>query len=123
MKHTLINADVIDGLRKLPDKSVQSIITSPPYWGLRDYGIPGQIGLEPTLQEYLIKIVEVFRETKRVLRDDGTLWINIGDKYQSYNSVGKGDCEKLYLGDSDYTPILRKSSFRHDKKDVCPDLS
>jgi DNA modification methylase len=56
-------------------------VTSPPYWGLRDYGVEGQIGLEPTPEEYVEKMVEVFREVRRVLRDDGTLWLNLGDSY------------------------------------------
>lgn len=77
----IINADVIDGLRFLPEKSVHCVVTSPPYWGLRDYGIEGQIGLEPTPEGYLEKMVQVFREVHRVLRDDGTVWLNLGDSY------------------------------------------
>jgi len=65
----------------LPDKSVQTVITSPPYWGLRDYGVSGMIGLEPTFDEWLEKMVAVFREVRRVLRDDGTIWVNMGDSY------------------------------------------
>ncbi len=61
----------------------QCCVTSPPYWGLRDYGIPGQIGAEPSLDDYIANIVAVFREVHRVLRDDGTLWLNIGDAYTS----------------------------------------
>ena len=61
------------------------MVTSPPYWGLRDYGIEGQIGLEPTLKEFLGRLVAVFREVKRVLKEDGTLWLNIGDGYTSGN--------------------------------------
>jgi DNA modification methylase len=85
----IINADVIDGLRSLPEKSVHCVVTSPPYWGLRDYGIEGQIGLEPTPEEYLEKMVKVFREVKRVLRDDGTLWLNIGDSYANAQPRGR----------------------------------
>lgn len=70
----------------LPDQSVQCIITSPPYWGLRDYGVAGQLGLEKTPEEYISKMVAVFREAHRVLKNNGTLWVNIGD---SYASVGK----------------------------------
>ena len=81
MKHTILNGDVIDCLRSLPDACVQCVVTSPPYWGLRDYGVEGQIGLEPTPEEHVEKMVEVFREVKRVLRDDGTLWLNYGDCY------------------------------------------
>jgi len=81
VKHTILNGDVIDCLRSLPDACVQCVVTSPPYWGLRDYGVEGQIGLEPTPEEHVEKMVEVFREVKRVLRDDGTLWLNYGDCY------------------------------------------
>jgi DNA modification methylase len=70
-------------LRELPDRCVQACITSPPYWGLRDYGVDGQIGLEKTPEEYCEKMASVFREVHRVLRDDGTLWLNLGDCYAS----------------------------------------
>lgn len=66
-------------LKEIPDGSVQTCVTSPPYFGLRDYGVPGQIGLEATPAEYVDRLVEVFREVRRVLRDDGTLWLNLGD--------------------------------------------
>jgi site-specific DNA-methyltransferase (adenine-specific) len=72
-------------LNRIPDKSVQCIVTSPPYWGLRDYRIPNQIGLEETLPQFLNGLVSVFAEAKRVLKDDGTLWLDIGDGYTSGN--------------------------------------
>lgn len=78
---TIYQGDALDVLRKLPDESVHCCITSPPYWGLRDYGVDGQIGLEPTPEEYVEKLVAVFREVRRVLRGDGTLWLNLGDRY------------------------------------------
>ena len=81
MRHTILIGDAIACLRSLPDACVQCIVTSPPYWGLRDYGVEGQIGLEPTPEEHVEKMVEVFREVKRVLRDDGTVWVNYGDCY------------------------------------------
>lgn len=65
----------------MPDESVHCVVTSPPYWGLRDYGVAGQIGLEPTLPEHIDLLVDVFREVRRVLRGDGTLWLNYGDAY------------------------------------------
>jgi len=68
-------------LRQLPDDSIHCVVTSPPYWGLRDYGVDGQIGLEATPEEYVAVIVEIFREVRRVLRHDGTLWLNLGDCY------------------------------------------
>jgi len=65
--------DALSVLKTMPEQSVHCCVTSPPYWGLRDYGVEGQIGLEKTPEEYVAKMVEVFREVKRVLRDDGTL--------------------------------------------------
>lgn len=73
--------DCIEKMREMPEKSVNTCVTSPPYFGLRDYGHDGQIGLEPTPDEFVGKLVEVFREVRRVLRDDGTLWLNMGDSY------------------------------------------
>ncbi len=79
MSGLLINANSLN--IPLADGSVQCVVTSPPYYGLRDYGVDGQIGLEVTPDEYIANLVEVFRECKRILRDDGTLWVNIGDSY------------------------------------------
>ena len=73
--------DTRQRLAELPDCSVQTCVTSPPYWGLRDYGHAGQIGLEQTPDEYVAEMVAVFREVRRVLADDGTLWLNLGDSY------------------------------------------
>ena len=87
MRHTILHADVMDGLRSLPDRSVHCIVTSPPYWGLRDYGVEGQIGIEPSPEEYVQRIVAVFREARRVLRDDGTTWLNLGDCYARSRSA------------------------------------
>jgi len=86
--------DVLEELRELPDESVQCCVTSPPYWGLRDYGHEGQIGLEKTPELYVQKMVEVFREVKRVLRDDGVLWLNLGDSYASDTKGSGGPSEK-----------------------------
>lgn len=73
--------DVLEGLRILPDDSIQCVVTSPPYWGLRDYGVEGQLGLEPTPEAHVEAMVAVFAEVRRVLRPDGTLWLNYGDSY------------------------------------------
>src|SRR5690606_39754398 len=81
--------DCIETMRRLPAGSVQTCVTSPPYFGLRDYGHDGQIGLEPTPDEYVAALVAVFREVRRVLRDDGTLWLNLGDSYAGGNTGGK----------------------------------
>ena len=77
----IYHGDVLEVLNGLPDGIVQTVCTSPPYWGLRDYGAAGQIGLEKTPEEYVAKMVEVFREDRRILRDDGTVWMNLGDSY------------------------------------------
>lgn len=84
MSALIINANALN--IPLADKSVQCVVTSPPYYGLRDYGTDGQLGLEPTPDAYIANLVEVFRECKRVLKDDGTLWLNIGDSYASMKS-------------------------------------
>ena len=103
----LICADVLDGLRSLDAESVQTCITSPPYWGLRNYGTDGQIGLEPTPGAYVERMVEVFREVHRVLRPDGTLWVNIGDSFMSSGprQTGRNDTNRE-------TPGGRGGSFR-----------
>ena len=80
----LYTGDVLEVLPKLPERSVQCAVTSPPYWGLRDYGEEGQIGLEETPEEYIERMVEVFRAVRRVLRDDGTVWVNVGDGYAGH---------------------------------------
>ncbi len=81
----VVAGDSREVLKKLPSEVFQTCVTSPPYWSLRDYGIAGQIGLEHSLQDYLRNLVAVFEEVRRVLRDDGTLWLNIGDSYTSGN--------------------------------------
>ena len=87
--------DVISELRKLEPKSIQCVVTSPPYWGLRDYGVAGMIGLEPTLAGHIATLTDVFAEVARVLRDDGTVWLNYGDAYAgSPARVGFGDQQK-----------------------------
>lgn len=92
-----ITGQCIDALRSLDSESVQCCVTSPPYWGLRDYGEDGQIGLEKTPEEYVARLVEVFAEVRRVLRDDGVLWLNLGDSYAS-DTKGSGGAGKSTLG-------------------------
>jgi len=81
----IFEGDSYQVLTMLPAGVVQCVVTSPPYWGLRDYKIEGQIGLEPLLPKFLNRLVAIFSEVKRVLRDDGSLWLNIGDGYTSGN--------------------------------------
>ena len=83
MKHEIIIGDCLDSLAELPADTFQTCITSPPYYGLRDYGVNGQIGLEDSLEEHISALVDVFREVRRVLRPDATLWLNYGDAYWS----------------------------------------
>src|SRR5690348_8972468 len=90
---TILQGDWIERLRGLPDKIVQCCVTSPPYWGLRDYGVEGQLGLEKTPEEYVSKLAAGFREVRRVLRDDGTLWLNIGDSYFGDSPARKASSE------------------------------
>ena len=81
MNYQIILGDCLQSMQSLKEKSINCCVTSPPYFGLRDYGVDGQIGLEQTPEEYVARMVEVFREVHRALRDDGTLWLNIGDSY------------------------------------------
>jgi DNA modification methylase len=106
----ILCGDVLQVLRTLPDNHVQCVVTSPPYWGLRDYGIEGQLGLEKTPEEYVSKMVAVFREVRRVLREDGTLWLNLGS---SYAGSGKGGGRKNNHSKVESNP-LASSAFACD---------
>jgi DNA modification methylase len=88
MINTIHIGDCAKILRSLPERSFNTCATSPPYWGLRDYGVNGQIGLEETPEAFVERLVTVFREVRRVLRDDGTLWLNLGDSYVGTTSKG-----------------------------------
>jgi site-specific DNA-methyltransferase (adenine-specific) len=95
--------DCVESLRAIPDSCVHCCVTSPPYWGLRDYGHDGQIGLESTPEAYVARMVEVFRQVRRVLRDDGTLWLNLGDSYankgaRDSSAVGGFTGERIRAG-------------------------
>ncbi len=92
MSFRILVGDVCKRLAELPDESFQCVVTSPPYFGLRDYGVAGQIGLEKTPQEFVAKLVDVFREVRRVLRSDGTCWLNLGDSYAgSWGAQSRGN--------------------------------
>jgi len=86
---TILTGDCREVLKTLPDASVNCCVTSPPYWGLRDYGVDSQIGLEQSPESYVAELVGVFREVWRVLRDDGTLWLNLGDSYAGNGTGGQ----------------------------------
>jgi len=83
MDYSVMLGDCLDTLKTLPEQSVHTCVTSPPYFGLRDYGVEGQLGAEPTPDEFVEALVRVFREVWRVLRDDGTVWLNLGDSYSN----------------------------------------
>lgn len=96
----VLTGDCREMLRTLPAESVHCVVTSPPYWGLRDYGVAGQLGLEATYPEYVACLVEVFREVRRVLRDDGTLWLNLGDSYAANRGYQVPDSKHVDVGNS-----------------------
>lgn len=104
--------DALEGLKRLPDNSVHCIVTSPPYWGLRDYGVAGQLGLEETPKKYVSRMVKVFRECRRVLREDGTLWLNLGDSYAAqpkHRTIKQStDASTLTGGKTTQTQILKQ---------------
>ncbi len=115
---TVICGDCLEVMRDMPTGIVYCVVTSPPYWGLRDYGVDGQLGLEKTPEEYIAKMVAVFREVWRVLRDDGTLWLNLGDSYNSGSRLrpdgGAGMAERNTSADP-CKPLLENLK----PKDLC----
>ena len=98
----IINADVFDALAELPDDHFDCVVTSPPYWGLRDYGVEGQIGMEPTLSDHLETMVRVFDEVRRVLKPEGTCWVNYGDCYATTPN-GRSAADTKAAGSDDRT--------------------
>lgn len=90
----IIRGDALGELRKFPDESIDCLVTSPPYWALRDYGVNGQFGLEKTFEEYITKLCDTFNEVKRVLKKTGSCWVNLGDSYS--NSGKGGDSSRMY---------------------------
>jgi len=109
----IIQGDSLGVLKTFPDESVDCVITSPPYWGLRDYGVDGQLGLEPHFNEYVETLIAIFDEVKRVLKKEGTCWVNLGDTY-SGNKEGKTDAKVSdYLKDT--TTRLHKKAVIQEK--------
>lgn len=89
----IIQGDALTELKKLPSESVDCVVTSPPYYGLRDYGVDGQLGLEKSYQEYISNLCDIFDEVKRVLKKEGTCWVNIGDSYSTSHETGTTDAK------------------------------
>jgi len=115
---TIYHGDCRDVLPTIPEQSIQCCVTSPPYYGLRDYGVDGQIGLEQTPDDYVAEMVRVFGEVKRVLRDDGTLWLNLGDSYASTApGTMSAPSTNIHSGEAaqartNYRPDLRKCGLK-----------
>jgi len=99
---TIHLGDVLEQLRKMPADSFDCVVTSPPYWGQRDYGVIGQLGMEPSLGEHIVVMTNVFREVKRVMKPTGTLWLNYGDCYASAPN-GRSAADIKLLGTDDRT--------------------
>jgi len=113
----IYNTDALKGLQNMKAESIDCVVTSPPYWGLRDYGVKGQIGLEKTFEEYIHKLMLIFDEVKRVLKTTGTVWVNLGDTYggsncgygQSENSSGfQNVVKQKYYPTSNGKPLASK---------------
>jgi len=111
----ILFGDSLYKLKELEANSVQCCVTSPPYWGLRDYGVDGQLGLEKTPEEYVQKMVELFREVRRVLKNDGTLWLNLGDSYASDRKGSGGKTAKQSTNKGSFYSDI-KQKFEHGLK-------
>ncbi len=117
---TLYQGDCLEAIGQLPEESVHCVVTSPPYWGLRDYGVDGQLGLEKTPGEFVAKMVEAFRAVRRVLRSDGTCWVNLGDSYANDGKWGGSTGGKHVNGLHGSTGIGRQKVTTGLKpKDLC----
>ena len=115
----ILQGDALTKLKELPEKSINMCMTSHPYWALRDYGIEEQLGLEKTFQEYINKLCDIFDEVKRVLRDDGTCWVNLGDTYSAKRWTGEGKGQpmnKMKDGHRDINPIKNTGTIGWDSK-------
>lgn len=107
----IYQGDCLEGLQQLPGESIQCCVTSPPYWKMRDYNVEGQLGLEDSLEEYVAALVAVFEQVRRVLKPDGTFWLNLGDGYNGY---------KANTGDSPFAGIRGRP--KHKKGLTTPEL-
>ena len=118
----ILPGDALEKIKLLKDKSIDCIATSPPYWQLRDYGVDGQLGLEDTVEEYIEKLIEIFNECWRVLKETGTVFINMGDTYSNVNSKFiSGSNNKNYYIDNQKAKTRRKSDIRRKSKMMIPE--
>lgn len=113
----IIQGDALEVLRTMPDENIDMVMTSPPYWNLRNYGMPSQLGLEPTFQKYIEKLCDIFDEVKRVLKKEGTCWVNLGDTYNG-NKTGYTDTNKNGKVPTDNL-IKKKKSVELTEKSLC----
>ena len=114
----IFHEDCLDTLKRMDNESINCVITSPPYYRLRDYGIDGQIGLEPTPEEYVSKLVTIFREIRRVLTKDGTVWLNLGDSYWgSGKGTGQDEFTKKAIGLT-YNWMLKGAVLSNREQDI-----
>jgi len=110
----IYHGETLEVLKTFKDKSINCVMTSPPYWALRDYGVKGQLGLEPNFEEFITKLCDIFDEVKRILRDDGTCWINLGDTYSGSGAGHKDTGKAVYSSDS-----FRKKPTKTHLSDKC----
>ena len=125
-KYKIIEGPCLETLKKLEDQTIQCCVTSPPYWGLRDYGHEEQVGGEESPEDFINNLVDIFAEVHRVLKDDGTFWLNIGDSYASYRD-SKFTPQSMHKGNQRSMPtksannrnpkILKKAGIKH--KELC----
>ncbi len=115
LKNKILQGDSLEVLKTLPSESVDCVITSPPYWALRDYGVEGQLGLEPTFQEYITKLCDMFDEVKRVLKKEGTCWVNLGDTYSSQSSYSENGRQGFEEKTANMSKIMQAQKTRFGK--------
>lgn len=118
----IIKGDCLKVLKTLPTESIDCIVTSPPYWQIRDYGVPEQIGLEDDVNEFLDKLIDIFSEVYRVLKKSGTLFVNMGDTYSNVNTkLAEGTNNKRYGNGDNYETIPRKTNIKRKSKMMIPE--
>ena len=118
IRGVVLQGDVLTKLKELPEECVDCVVTSPPYWALRDYGVDGQLGLEPTFEKYINNLCDVFDEVKRVLKKGGTCWVNIGDTYSGTGSK-KDSVDPKYVNGRNGQVIALNNKTTLPNKSLC----